>query len=62
MDNSTDNKPELDSLKSDEMEGRRDAIRKLGKYAAYAAPFTVFAANMKGKAAGYGKGGGPTHP
>jgi hypothetical protein len=36
---------------------RREALRKLGKYAAYAAPFTVLALTNKAKAAtGHGPG------
>lgn len=42
-----------------DLEGRREAIRKLGQYAAYAAPFTVLASNMKATGAGSGSGGGP---
>jgi len=59
MENAND-KPKLDSRQDDELEGRRDAMLKLGKYAAYAAPFTVFAANLNAMS-GSGHGGGPLH-
>jgi hypothetical protein len=39
-----------------ELENRRDVARKLGKFAAYAAPFTVLALNAK---AGTSSGPGP---
>jgi hypothetical protein len=32
---------------NDEVEARRDAMKKLGKYAAYVAPFTVMAMSAK---------------
>lgn len=38
-----------------ELERRREVLSKLGKYAAYAAPFTLLA--NKGKAASQGGGG-----
>ena len=38
-----------------EAHDRRDAIRKLGKYAAYAAPFTVLALAQKADAASGGR-------
>ena len=44
-----------------EMTERREALLKLGKYAAYAAPFTVLALTNKAEAAtghGPGKGAG----
>lgn len=41
-----------------DLEGRRDVVRKLGKFAAYAAPFTLLASNVKA-ASGSGFGGGP---
>ena len=41
-----------------ETQHRRDAVRKLGRFAAYAAPFTVLALNSK---AGTSSGPGP-HP
>ena len=39
-----------------DVQGRRDLVRKLGKFAAYAAPFTVLA--LKGNATGGGSGSG----
>lgn len=40
-----------------DVQGRRELVRKLGKFAAYAAPFTVLA--LKGNAGtGAGSGGG----
>lgn len=56
----------LDSKPDNEMEGtpsaentdRRDVIRKLGRFAAYAAPFTVLAFSQKANAAS-GHGPGP---
>jgi hypothetical protein len=44
---------------------RREALLKLGKYAAYAAPFTVLALTNKAEAAtghGPGKGAGSASP
>jgi hypothetical protein len=42
---------------SAEQEGRREVIQKLGKFAAYAAPFTVLAFTKKASAAsGHGPG------
>jgi hypothetical protein len=40
---------------------RRDAVRKLGKFAAYAAPFTVLALSGKKASAATASGGG-FHP
>lgn len=40
------------------MQNRRDLVSKLGKYAIYAAPFTVMALNNKAIAAS-GSGPGP---
>jgi len=42
-----------------ETEHRRDVVRKLGRFAAYAAPFTVLALNSK---AGTSSGPGPHLP
>ena len=36
---------------------RRDVVRKLGKFAAYAAPFTVLALKGNADAGGHGSGG-----
>jgi hypothetical protein len=44
---------------SAETQHRRDIVRKLGRFAAYAAPFTVFALNSK---AGTSSGPGPHVP
>jgi hypothetical protein len=55
-----DSKPdrELESgATTDAGDTRRDAARKLGKFAAYAAPFTVLALSSK---AATGSGGAPT--
>lgn len=41
--------------------GRRDAVRHLGKFAAYAAPFTVLALTAKKASAATASGGG-FHP
>ena len=44
-----------------ELTERREALLKMGKYAAYAAPFTILALTNKAEAAtghGPGKGGG----
>jgi hypothetical protein len=47
---------EFESEKSTEIEDRREVVRKLGRFAAYAAPFTVLAMTKKADAA---TGGGP---
>lgn len=44
--------------------GRRDAVRQLGKFAAYAAPFTVLALSAKATTAtggGFHAQSAPTH-
>jgi hypothetical protein len=41
-------------------EGRREAIRKLGQFAAYAAPFTILAVNSNASQSGAGSGGRTT--
>jgi hypothetical protein len=42
---------------------RRELVRKLGRFAAYAAPFTVLAVSNKATAATGAHGGGPRkHP
>jgi hypothetical protein len=58
-----DNKPERElqsgkavETQTAETEHRRDVVRKLGRLAAYAAPFTVLALNSK---AGTSSGPGP---
>jgi hypothetical protein len=45
-----------DKKLEDQTHDRREAVRKLGKLAAYAAPFTVLALTEKANAA---SGGGP---
>jgi hypothetical protein len=47
---------EFESEKSTETEDRREVVRKLGRFAAYAAPFTVLAMTKKADAA---TGSGP---
>lgn len=53
------NRTQVNPAENQESEGRREAVRKLGKYAAYAAPFTLLASNLKAGGAGSGFGGGP---
>ncbi len=48
----TENSP----VESAEMNDRREALKKLGKFSAYVAPFTVLALSAKG---GTGSGPGP---
>jgi hypothetical protein len=45
---------------SAEKQNRRELVSKLGKFAAYAAPFTVMAFTNKAQAAS-GTGSGPKH-
>jgi hypothetical protein len=47
---------EVEDRQTMDSENRRDAVRKLGKFAAYAAPFTVLALTKKADAA---TGSGP---
>jgi hypothetical protein len=43
------------SSETTELNGRREALKKLGKYSAYVAPFTLLALSKKASAAtGYG--------
>jgi hypothetical protein len=54
-------KDEKEPIQSDrgesEKNDRRDALKKLGKYSAYAAPFTLLALSKKASAAtGHGPG------
>jgi hypothetical protein len=53
------NERELESQTADTPD-RREAVRKLGRLAAYAAPFTVLALTEKANAAS-GGGPGPLH-
>jgi len=46
-----------DLKKEPELQDRREAIRKLGKYAAYAAPFTLIASKATAQQSGSGSGG-----
>ena len=57
MDSQPD-RPAQDKPTTESGDTRRDMARKLGKYAAYAAPFTVLALSSK---AATSSGGGP-HP
>ena len=53
------NEVETDDAK---LEDRRELVRRLGKFAVYAAPFTILAATGKAaKGKGHGSGGGPQH-
>jgi hypothetical protein len=44
------------SVESNDLQGRREALKTLGKYSAYVAPFTVLALSAK---AGTSSGPGP---
>jgi hypothetical protein len=55
MDQQANNQPDETVLSSDK-QNRRELVTKLGKFAAYAAPFTVMALNSK---AGTSSGPGP---
>jgi hypothetical protein len=54
MDPETHNQPE--DRQATDTDNRRDVVRKLGRFAAYAAPFTVLALTKKADAA---TGSGP---
>lgn len=56
MDNQANPQPSASPSPSDE-QNRRELVTKLGKFAAYAAPFTVMALNSK---AASGSGAAPT--
>jgi hypothetical protein len=57
MNNHQDEKPEV-RTDDEDLANRRELVRRLGKFAAYAAPFTILAST--GKAiGGHGSGGGP---
>jgi hypothetical protein len=48
---------DLDNVEAETLTGRREALIKAGKFAAYAAPFTVLALTNKAEAAtGHGPG------
>jgi hypothetical protein len=49
--------PQTEKTESAQDNGRREALRKLGKFSAYAAPFSVLAFTKKAAAA---TGHGPT--
>jgi hypothetical protein len=55
MDLQPNNQPD-EIVSSSEKQNRRELVTKLGKFAAYAAPFTVMALNSK---AGTSSGPGP---
>jgi hypothetical protein len=60
MNNKQDEKAEVRTDDQD-LENRRELVRRLGKFAAYAAPFTILVST--GKAiGGHGSGGGPSRP
>jgi hypothetical protein len=57
MKESSENQQNTQSV---EQQGRREVVQKLGKFAAYAAPFTVLAFTKKASAAsGHGPGKHP---
>jgi hypothetical protein len=63
MDQKTNHPQRSEISENPEANNRREAVRKLGKFAAYAAPFTVLAFSKKASAAtgtGPGKTAGPT--
>ena len=55
----TNKKTEPESVAMSSLEDRREVTRKLGKFAIYAAPFTVIAFTAKGNT---GSGRGPGVP
>jgi hypothetical protein len=57
MNNDRDEKPE-GSTEDQDLANRRELVRRLGKFAAYAAPFTILASTSKA-VSGHGSGGGP---
>jgi hypothetical protein len=63
MKNETQNR-NVEASRDAKVTERREALRKMGKFAAYAAPFTVLALTNKAEAAtghgpGKGSNGGP---
>lgn len=63
MQNETQNRT-LETSGDGKVTQRREALRKMGKFAAYAAPFTILALTNKAEAAtghgpGKGNNGGP---
>jgi hypothetical protein len=50
---------ENSTVETPEMNDRREALKKLGKFSAYVAPFTVLALSQKAQAAS-GHGPGPS--
>ncbi len=58
MNSHQDEKPEIKTEDQD-LANRRELVRRLGKFAAYAAPFTILASTGKA-VGGHGSGGGPT--
>lgn len=60
MENKETQNPEQPTPDSCQAPGRRDALDKLGRFAMYAAPFTVLALSQKADAAtGHGPGKHP---
>lgn len=59
MDSKGEQPPEATSIDAAETLDRRDLVQKLGKFAAYAAPFTVLAATASA-ANGTGSGKKPS--
>ena len=55
----TDKKAEPESVAASSLQDRREVTRKLGKFAIYAAPFTVMAFTAR---ANTGSGHGPAVP
>lgn len=55
------NRSEMTPAQEADKENRRDAAKKLGKYAAYAAPFILLASTAKGASQGGSGGGGFRH-
>ena len=55
--NTKKQKPGLDNIETETLTHRREALIRAGKFAAYAAPFTVLALTNKAEAAtGHGPG------
>jgi hypothetical protein len=59
MDPKSTNQP-VETQENSEKQNRRELVSKLGRFAAYAAPFTVMAFTNKAQAAS-GSGPGPKH-
>ena len=61
MDLNVNHKTDAEKPEGEQDLGRREAVRKLGKFAAYAAPFTLLAMTPKKAAAASFKTPGPKH-